>query len=311
MIADLKPYPEYKESGLPWLGSVPLLWQTNRLKNSVSINERVLPENTDKAFAFDYLDIGAVGTGSLTRELLRHKFGIAPSRARRIVAEGDTVVSTVRTYLKAVYTVGAVEGRLIASTGFAVLTPRNDTQPRFVGLLAQSHQFTDQVMSESVGIAYPAISETAFSNIAIAIPPLPDQRAIVRFLDYTNGRLETAIRAKRKVIGLLNEQKQSIIHHAVTRGFDPSVPLKPSGIPWLRDIPANWQVLRSRYIYREVDNRSVAGEETHLSMSQKFGLVPSSQIEEKRLVSESYAGAKLCEKGDLVLNRLKERLNKL
>ncbi|MER2626431.1 MAG: restriction endonuclease subunit S, partial [Accumulibacter sp.] len=127
-------------------------------------------------------------------------------------------------------------------------------------------------------------------------------------LDWANGRLERAIRAKRKVIALLNEQKQVIIHRAVTRSLDPSVPLKLSGIPWLGDIPQHWKVLRSKYVYREVDNRSATGEETHLSMSQKFGLISSTQIEASRLVSESYAGAKLCEKGDLVLNRLKAHL---
>jgi type I restriction enzyme S subunit len=147
-----------------------------------------------------------------------------------------------------------------------------------------------------------------FKQILSPCPPPAEQAAIVRFLDWANGRLEGAIRAKRKVIALLNEQKQAIIHCAVTRGLDPTVPLKSSGIPWLGDIPQHWEVCRSKYIYREVDNRSAAGRETHLSMSQKFGLIPSSQIEVKRLVSESYAGAKLCEKGDLVLNRLKAHL---
>ena len=75
-------------------------------------------------------------------------------------------------------------------------------------------------------------------------PPPAEQAAIVRFLDWANGRLERAIRAKRKVIALLNEQKQAIIHRAVTRGLDPSVPLKPSGIPWLGDIPQHWEVRR-------------------------------------------------------------------
>jgi type I restriction enzyme S subunit len=73
------------------------------------------------------------------------------------------------------------------------------------------------------------------------LPPPAEQAAIVRFLDWANGRLERAIRAKRKVIALLNEQKQAIIHRAVTRGLDPSVPLKPSGIPWLGDIPQHWE----------------------------------------------------------------------
>ncbi|MGI8546195.1 MAG: restriction endonuclease subunit S [Gemmatimonadaceae bacterium] len=139
-------------------------------------------------------------------------------------------------------------------------------------------------------------------------PPLDEQAAIVRFLDLTNGRLDRTIRAKRKVIALLNEQKQAIIHRTVTRGLDPSVPLKPSGIPWLGVIPQHWEVRRSKYVYREVDRRSGSGAETHLSMSQRFGLIPSSQIEGRRLVSESYVGAKLCEEGDLVLNRLKAHL---
>jgi type I restriction enzyme S subunit len=75
----------------------------------------------------------------------------------------------------------------------------------------------------------------------------------VRFLDWANGRLERAIRAKRKVIALLNEQKQAIIHRAVTRGLDPSVPLKPSGIPWLGDIPQHWEVRRLRTLVHRVD----------------------------------------------------------
>jgi type I restriction enzyme S subunit len=75
-------------------------------------------------------------------------------------------------------------------------------------------------------------------------PPPDEQAAIVRFLNWANGRLERAIRAKRKVIALLNEQKQAIIHRAVTHGLDSSVPLKPSGIPWLGDIPQHWRISR-------------------------------------------------------------------
>jgi type I restriction enzyme S subunit len=75
------------------------------------------------------------------------------------------------------------------------------------------------------------------------MPPPSEQAAIVRFLDWASGRLERAIRAKRKIVALLNEQKQAIIHRAVTRGLDPSVPLKPSGIPWLGEIPAHWEVV--------------------------------------------------------------------
>ena len=87
-------------------------------------------------------------------------------------------------------------------------------------------------------------------NLPITLPPPAEQAAIVRFLDWANGRLERAIRAKRKVIALLEEQKQAIIHRAVTRGLDPSVPLKPSGIPWLGDIPQHWEVRRVKQAMR-------------------------------------------------------------
>ncbi|MBI2783095.1 MAG: restriction endonuclease subunit S [Gammaproteobacteria bacterium] len=263
MIADLKPYAEYKDSGLPWLGQVPGHWEVQRLKNWVTINRHTLGEDTPADYEFDYLDIGAVTTGRLAKHPVRLRFADAPSRARRVLQSGDTIVSTVRTYLKAVLTVNECSQPLVASTGFAVLSPRADTTPRCLGYVAQSDAFTNQVTAESVGIAYPAISETRLGNIAVTLPPPDEQAAIVRFLDWANGRLERAIRAKRKVIALLGEQKQAIIHRAVT-GKDEvrmmkdengnssfilqpsSLPRKPSGIPWLGDIPQHWEVRRMK-----------------------------------------------------------------
>jgi type I restriction enzyme S subunit len=177
-----------------------------------------------------------------------------------------------------------------------------------VSYLAQSNALTDRVTAESVGIAYPAIPEGRLGAFHVAVPRFEEQSAIVRFLDHADRRIRRFILAKQKLFKLLEEQKQAIIHHAVTRGLDPNVPLKPSNIPWVGDIPQHCEVLRSKYIFREVDDRSETGGETHLSMSQKLALVPSSRIEERRLVSESYAGGKICEPGDLVLNRLKAHL---
>ena len=84
--------------------------------------------------------------------------------------------------------------------------------------------------------------------------------------------------------------------------------LRGSGVDWLGPIPAAWECVRARRLFREIDRRSESGSETHLSMSQELGLVPSSQVEHRTLISESYAGGKLCEQGDLVLNRLKAHL---
>ena len=111
-------------------------------------------------------------------------------------------------------------------------------------------------------------------------PPAREQAAIVRFLDWANGRLERAIRAKRKVIALLNEQKQAIIHRAVTRGLDPSVPLKPSGIPWLGDIPQHWEVVRSRRLFT-ARKELARPNDVQLSATQAYGVIPQNKFERR------------------------------
>ncbi|MCM8625127.1 restriction endonuclease subunit S [Accumulibacter sp.] len=243
-MIELKPYPTMKDSGVPWLGDVPEHWGTRPLKRWVRMNAEVLPETTAPDHQFRYLDIGSVGTGVLTQKPQRLRFGTAPSRARRVVRNGDTIVSTVRTYLKAVYFVEGEADDLVCSTGFAVLSPDRDTLPKFLSYVAQSSSFTDRVTADSVGIAYPAIAETRLGSFHIAVPHLPEQAAIVRFLDHADRRIRRYIRAKQKLIKLLEEQKQAIIHSAVTRGLDPSVRLKPSGVEWLGDVPEHWEVRR-------------------------------------------------------------------
>jgi type I restriction enzyme S subunit len=161
---------------------------------------------------------------------------------------------------------------------------------------------------EANGVTRYGLSHAAIKSVWLPAPPLPEQAAIVRFLDHADRRIRRYIRAKQKLIKLLEEQKQAIIHRAVTRGLDPNVRLKPSGMEWLGAVPEHWDVLRCRYVFREVDERSADGSEQHLSMSQRLGLVPSDLVENRTLVAESYAGGKLCEVGDLVLNRLKAHL---
>lgn len=124
LIGTLKPYPAYEPSGVEWLGDVPAHWEVRRLKHWVGMNEAVLPEATCPEFEFQYVEIGAVSTGELIEEPKVIRFAAAPSRARRMVRDGDTIVSTVRTCLKAIWFAEKTNNNLVCSTGFAVLTPR-------------------------------------------------------------------------------------------------------------------------------------------------------------------------------------------
>ena len=281
----LKPYPDYKDSGVQWLGKVPAHWEVRRLKSWLDVNEFVLSEDTDPEYTFEYLDIGSVATGRLTAKPKRIRFGNSPSRARRVVRSGDTIVSTVRTYLKAVWHAEHPGDDLVASTGFAVLTPRRGTFPRFVSYFCQSDPFTNSVTAEAVGIAYPAIAETRMGTFEVCIPPYPEQAAIVGVLDHADLRIRRYIRAKQQLITLLEEQKQAIIHEAVTGQIDvrtgrPYPDYKDSGVEWLGAVPAHWDVWRSKRVFRPRTELARRGD-TQLSATQAYGVIAQAAYEEK------------------------------
>ena len=309
MSADLKPYPAMKDSGVPWLGEVPTYWEVRRLKSWLDVNEFVLSEDTDPEYTFEYLDIGSVATGRLTAKPERIRFGNSPSRARRVVRPGDTIVSTVRTYLKAVWHAEHPGDDLVASTGFAVLTPPRGAFPRFVSYFCQSDPFTNRVTAEAVGIAYPAIAETRLGTFEVCIPPYPEQAAIVRFLDHADRRIRRYIRAKQQLIALLEEQKQATIHQAVTGQIDvrtgrPYAAYRDSGVEWLGSAPEHWERRRLKTLLRPVDHRSVDGNETLLSLRRDHGVVIYAEHFSRPSQGNSLVGFKVVVPGQLVVNRL-------
>ena len=217
----LDPRVRLKPSGIDWLGDIPEHWEIKALKRWVSINELVLPESTDPDYTFDYLDIGCVGTGILVEESSRIRFGDAPSRARRILRTGDTIISTVRTYLRAVYFVPENADNLVASTGFAVLTPGPGIVPEFLGIALQSDPFIDRVTAHSIGIAYPAIAETRLGALPVAMPPsVEEQAGIVAEVRRETGALLKAITRARREIDLIREYRTRLIADVVTGKLD-------------------------------------------------------------------------------------------
>ena len=304
MIEGLKPYAEYKESGAPWFGTVPEHWSVGRLGavfgERGETNERrevtdILSVMKDRG-VIPYAEKGRVGNKA-SDDVGRYK----------IVRPDDLVVNCMNVIIGSV---GRSRYTGCLSPVYYVLKRRKlENDPRFLELVFQHKQFQRSLVRIGNGILAHRmrIPMEKLKAEMFPIPPPDEQAAIVRFLDHANRKIDGFIRAKRKLIGLLNEQKQAIIHSAVTRGLDPDVKLKDSGIPWLGEIPEHWEVRRAKYLFREVDDRSKDGKETHLAMSQRLGLVPSSMVE-SAMRSESYAGAKLCQEGDLVLNRLKAHL---
>jgi len=217
------------------------------LKHIARVNVATLDDMTDPDYAFDYIDISSVTpeVGIARRE--RVTFGTAPSRARRKLAHGDTIVSTVRTYLRAVAFVDEPDD-LVVSTGFAVLSPGAGVDPRYLYRAVQSKPFVDEVVARSTGVSYPAINPGELGRIGVHLPDADTQRAIADFLDRETERIDALVAKKQQLIELLQEKRTALISRAVTKGLDPDVPLKDSGIEWLGAIPAHWETRRLRVI---------------------------------------------------------------
>lgn len=301
-------YPRYKHSGVDWLGEVPEHWEVKPLKMTSTHNDDVLDEATASDTEIVYVDISSVDgvNGIQSKETML--FSTAPSRARRRVRHGDVIVSTVRTYLRAVASIRHPEPNLIVSTGFAVIRPRGELTADFLAYLVSAGYFIEQVIARSTGVSYPAINASELVAIPVTTPPAAEQTAIAAFLDRETAKIDGLIAEQRRLMALLKEKRQAVISHAVTRGLNPQAPLKPSGIEWLSDVPEHWEVTRMGNLFREV---AEAGNDDLpiLSVSIHHGVSDNEMSEEDmdRKVTRSEDRSKYIRvaPGDLVYNMMR------
>ena len=201
---------------MEWIGEIPKHWEVKRLKNICEINQNSLPENTNQNFIFKYVDIGSVTLENGILETEEFIFKNAPSRARRIAKVGNSIVSTVRTYLKAIDYIDENKSDYIYSTGFAILQPKNFIYPKFLASFVRSDAFTEQVTINSKGMSYPAINSTDLSILFVVHCGIEEQKQIVEYIETATEKIATAIRLKEQEIEKLKEYKTVLINAAVT-----------------------------------------------------------------------------------------------
>jgi type I restriction enzyme S subunit len=242
-MSHYKPYPAYKDSGVEWIGKVPEGWGVAPICRVASCNDDSLSENVQPDQMLRYVDISSVNHTDGIAEVAEIRFADAPSRARRRAKTGDVVISTVRTYLKAVAAVTETHADCTYSTGFAVLRPRpSEVEPAFLKWLTLNDLVIQAIESHSEGLSYPAINATDLVKIKAVIPPRTEQTAIAAALDRETARIDALISRKTRFIELLKEKRQALITHAVTKGLDPNVKMKDSGVEWIGEVPEGWSV---------------------------------------------------------------------
>ena len=239
MITNLQPYPEYKQSGLPWLGGIPRYWNSG--PGFAAFREKQV-KNT----GMQERTVLSLSYGRIVVKPPEKLHGLVPDsfETYQIVDPGDIIIRS--TDLQNDWNslrVGLVRNRGIITSAYLCFRTTGTLSPEYGYQLLHAFDLMKVFYGLGSGLRQ-NLDWGDFKRMLIFIPPPEEQAAMVRFLDYANGRLERAIRAKRKVIALLHEQKQAIIHRAVTRGLDPTVPLKPSGIDWFGDVPGHWRTSR-------------------------------------------------------------------
>jgi len=223
-------------------------WILKPLKYVDNFVSDSLSETISPGYRFRYVDISSVSCEAGIENYSEMTFAESPSRARKRVVAGDTIVSTVRTYLKAIARIDDADD-VIVSTGFSVIRARDHISD-YLYYLCTSDLFCQQVNKYSWGIAYPAISEKLMGRILVPVPPIEDQVLIAGFLDKKCASINATVSILENQIATLERYHASVIHEAVTKGLNSDIPLKPSGVDWIGDIPKSWECKKLKYCYK-------------------------------------------------------------
>lgn len=282
-------YREMETSGVSWLQKKPSHWRLKRLKFSTDlINNKVSVEESPLPY------LGLEHIESWTGRKIDGEISNSEGLASSFVA-GDVLFGKLRPYLAKVHL--AQQAGLISSEALVVRS-NDELHAKFLKYYMLSRDFINIVDSSTYGSKMPRASWDFIGNLPVLLPEVEEQRSIARFLDFKTTQIDALIAKKKSLLDKLGEKRMALISHAVTKGLDPSVPLKKSGVAWLGQIPAHWTALPLRRLIQTVKTGTTpAGvNEFHFSDSGVSWFRPgdfSNQIfiesAEKRLSDEGVA----------------------
>lgn len=303
MIAGLKPYQRMKDSGVPWLGEVPAHWEV--LPNRAiftEVNERDHP-NADMLSVT--ITRGVIRQKALLEDGTKKDSSNLDKSAYKLVRPGDIVYNKMRAWQGAI---GRSGYNGIVSPAYVVERPRAGISSHYLHYLLRTPAFAKEAERWSYGITSDmwSLRPEDFKMIYSCLPTVSEQADIVRYLDHVDRPIRLYIRAKQRLIKLLEEQKQAIIHRAVTRGLHPNVRLKYSGVEWLGDVPEHWEVVPlSRVLMQRKEKNDPVRTTNILSLSLKAGVIPYAEKEAGgNKAKEDVSAYMLAYPGDIVVNSM-------
>lgn len=316
MIGGLKSYSAFKPSGVEWLGDVPTHWGVLRLRNAATMRvsnvDKHVREGEAPVRLCNYLDVYKHDCISQRIDFMRAT--ATPEEIEQFrLDEGDVLITKDSESWDDIGVPALVRESaedLISGYHLALLRP-------YAGVLIggyllralQSKGLAHQFHVEAKGVTRFGLSHASIKSVRLALPPLPEQAAITRYLDHADRRIRCCIKAKEKLVKLLEEQRKTLVNEAITGRVDirtgqPYPAYKPSGVEWLGEVPEHWQRARLKTVLRPIDRRSNTGTETLLSLRRDHGIVVYAEHFARPSQSSSLVGFKLVTTGQLVVNRL-------
>jgi type I restriction enzyme, S subunit len=230
-----KAYPEYRDSGVEWLGNIPVGWDCVRLKFASELSgKKVAPSNEAKYVGLENIQSNNgrfVATEDVTPEGISNSFSC-----------GDVLFGKLRPYLAKSW---LADFSGICSSELLVLTSKK-VNPRFLHYFTLTEEFIDQVDSSTYGSKMPRASWDFIGLLEVPIP-CNESKKIAHFLDHETAKIDALIEKQQRLVELLKEKRQAVISHAVTKGLNPNAPMKDSGVEWLGEVPAHWKVASLGY----------------------------------------------------------------
>lgn len=285
-------YPQYKESGVEWLGRVPTHWEVKRLKH----NLRLLTEKTDRR------------TNPIALENIESWSGRFVPTETEFQSDGvaferdDILFGKLRPYLAKVLLAPEC-GEAVGD--FHVMRPSSAIYPRFAQFSMLNRNFVNIVDGSTFGSKMPRASWDFVSSIEMATPTLAEQIAIATFLDRETGKIDALIAEQEKLLALLAEKRQATISHAVTKGLNSDVPMKDSGVVWLGEVPEHWVVTPIKALFRQQKRQNFPDKEV-LSVYRDYGVVrKGSRTDNLNKTPDDLSSYQLVEQNDLVVNKMK------
>lgn len=241
-------YPDYKDSGVEWLGEVPGHWEVMRLKRVAAIQYGIgePPKYNDEGTPL--IRATNVDAGKIRKEgLVFVDPADIPTNRITWLAPGDIIVVRSGAYTGDSAIIRSEHCPSIA--GFDMVLHPSGCCPDFLQYALLSRYLkSHQIDLEKLRAAQPHLNAEELGSCLLLLPPTPEQSAIAAFLDRETAKIDALVAEQERLIALLKEKRQAVISHAVTKGLDPSVPLKDSGIDWLGEVPAHWGTTRLKFI---------------------------------------------------------------